>query len=247
MLKLRKPILPEWRGWLAIAVAALMLLPVISLAAPSVPPPTPRAPNQLIEASSATNPSPETVADRSAATVAKYTVVLAWFTGVLAFVGMIQGGLFLWQIWLAREEFVATHRPRVVLQRIDTFDRNIGGLAIVVANAGETAAFVSDWYAKVYFQGVEEAFWPQMGTAIERSAVGFWIQPGDSKPLVSNFEADGWRDALFEAGQAEMYVVGTINYSGRDKIARSAGFCRKWFRGNGTWRVQRHSEYEYSY
>jgi hypothetical protein len=60
----------------------------------SFPNPHPK-PHAQISTASSTNSSPKSVQDISAETVAYYTEVLAWFTGVLAVTSLVQG-FFLW-------------------------------------------------------------------------------------------------------------------------------------------------------
>lgn len=174
------------------------------------------------------------------------SIAVACFTGTLWYVSRRQGDLAQRSIDLARDEFNATHRPKVILQRIDIFDP-ARGVALIFANAGETPALVTAWDAFIYYRWSEAAFWPQDISPLDKSEAGFWLMPGQSSSVTFRPDLDDVGHARFTAGEAEMFVVGTINYSGKDKIARGTGFCRKWFRGDGSWRIQRHSEYEYAY
>lgn len=105
-----------------------------------------------------TNESIEAGADQ---TIARYTVVLALFTAVLAGVGIFQGYLTAQQIRLARNEFNATHRPRIRIRQVfmpnlvfvtdhlshgDNFE-----ISIVVANVGDGEACIIDSRCRVFF------------------------------------------------------------------------------------------------
>jgi hypothetical protein len=124
---------------------------------------------------------------------------------------------------------------------------DVSRVSVVVANAGETEALIKDWRAKLYYRWNEHAFEPNLDDDIGRSEVGFWLAPGGFRVLVARFNSDEVGHDQFVAGEAEMYVVGTINYAGRDGIDRGTGFCRAWSREDGTWRIVSHSEYEYAY
>jgi hypothetical protein len=79
--------------------------------------PTPQQPHQKQQTASAEEPTKESVQDIAAQAVAKYTEVLAWFTVVLAAVGLGQGCLIFWQGRLARREFISTHRPKLIVRQ----------------------------------------------------------------------------------------------------------------------------------
>ena len=94
------------------------------------------------------------------------TLTIAAFTGALIAVGWCQAHLTRKTIDLARDEFIATHRPRVVLKEIrDTkpgsfADGKKAYIEIVLANAGESLATVSEWDARLYFRNNKAALTP---------------------------------------------------------------------------------------
>jgi hypothetical protein len=73
-----------------------------------------------------------------------YTLVLAAFTGVLGLATMATLGVGIFQIWQSRREFIATHRPKLILRGAfsEISDPLDGPMVITysIANIGETRA-----------------------------------------------------------------------------------------------------------
>jgi hypothetical protein len=175
------------------------------------------------------------------------TVIMAIFTGTL------------WSITdksvrLARDEFVATHRPRVVLQRITAAQR--GGASgilpvpatidLVFVNAGETTAKIVDWYAVHYFRNFTDAFRP-MYWPIWHSEIEFTLAPGESRTVTATHRSLDMFTRSFVNGLAAMVVIGDITYIGDDGIKRTTGFCRPWSVSEGNWQPGTDPQYEYAY
>lgn len=87
--------------------------------------------------------------------VAYYTLWLTVFTGVLAGVGIGQGYLIGRQINLARDEFEATHRPKVIVREVywepdetGTGINRAGKITIILANTGSRDAYISEFHTE---------------------------------------------------------------------------------------------------
>lgn len=170
------------------------------------------------------------------------TVVMAAFTGTLWFVTKKA-------VDLARAEFIATHRPRVRLQKVVHWDfgekDSPASVEIVIANAGESSATIICWRAVLYIQTHDTAFWPDLNESTERTPAEFSLSAGASRAVIAKQETAYWTSGDLMAGEAEMFLVGDISYIGGDGITRSTGFARRFAKGH--WKPVRDSEYEYAY
>jgi hypothetical protein len=166
------------------------------------------------------------------------TVVMAAFTGTL---WLVTGNA----VHLAREEFVATHRPKIVTRSFEA----------ATSDGSETVAFafvnvgVSD--AKIVEIGCCVTENSDPGKIIEREA-GFFpfdMASGDKR---QHFVTNG-RIAFANAGKVgaylhpdlSLYLIGYIKYLDALGRARETGFCRKFNTANARWVRQSQSEYEY--
>lgn len=248
MLSLRKPLLPEWRWWPAIPFAALIALAIYGVISPTPP-----------IAISGYHPSRQDHKTDNPLShfwdwITKDSI--SFFTVVLAFVALGQGILIRGQIKLGRDEFNATHRPRMLVQRVRitdfgsvTFDEDPAKLCVILVNAGESDAFVTEWRASLYIQKDCTPFnpiFPKTNFTVTRREFNFWFEPGQfekadttDKPLTEI--------AACREGKAVIYMIGYINYIGRDGIKRNTGFCRRYRTDTGQWVTEKDSEYEYAY
>jgi hypothetical protein len=72
-----------------------------------------------------------------------FNFLLVVFTGGLVVVGAAQGYLIFGTLRLAREEFISTHRPRIVLRDVHLEERQV---FYMLANTGDTdATIVESW------------------------------------------------------------------------------------------------------
>lgn len=198
--------------------------------------------------------------------------------GALTAIGTIAIAFFTLTLWavtdnalrLARDEFNATHRPKIYVQTIsitergETPGRYAGGDRIkeeakpcegiiTVANGGDSAAFLVQWQSVVYLQTSGNAFTPPLDLApVQRpnpNAPG--ISPGVIESMkhfqVRPVDRD-WQAYQQGAGH-KIFFIGRIIYEGPDKIRRTTGFCREWDNalGAGRWKPTNYSEFEFAY
>lgn len=196
------------------------------------------------------------VAAIAAVWVARFTAVLARVTGE-------QARLTNEGIKLARDEFNATHRPKIFVQAVAVTDKgsrtvlkgygihNPAKAIITIANGGDAPAFIIEWRAVIYYQGADAAFTPGLDVAPvqlpDENAAG--ISPGVFEHLGhSQVHAisDEWARFVNEGGA--MFFIGRITYQGADRIRRNTGFCRRYDpEDTGAWRIVKDSEYEFAY
>lgn len=215
----------SWRWWPGVPLAALIALAIYGV---SLPQPSPNA--KEVDRPAAAAPK-ESVQDASARTVATYTKVLAWFTGVLAAFGMTQGYLLLRQVRLARDEFNATHRPRIRVRRI-VFDGYgpgaLGPAFISVVNIGEGRATITGTTGGFYVRS-RQGQWESGRPSFDK----FGIPP---EPVIATGQLVGWRvsptrnlsldeyGTLVE-GTSQLWLVGEIRYRDDANITRQTGFA----------------------
>jgi hypothetical protein len=123
-----------------IAAGVVWLLSIgLAFAAPQQQP-NGNASTQVAQSGPA-GPSPESREARATEVIAIYTGRLAWLTGVLAVVGIVTSGLTLWQIRLARAEFLASNRPKLVVRNVIR-DNGAEKFAFLLINKGKAACTV---------------------------------------------------------------------------------------------------------
>ncbi len=240
--------------WFAAWLAPVAIVVIVIGVAQSLRVPVPSAEYRdcLESAQKANNKHPqcsayETIWERGLGDpVAYYTLWLTLFTGALASVGIVQGILFWQQIKLAREEFHATHRPRIITRSFEScrIDDTHYGVNFTFVNVGDTDATIEEI-------GVCVSENSDPGKVIERVTRQFPIH------LVSGDKdrhciTDG-RISFANMGKLgrylqpdfTLYVMGRIKYSDALGRRRETGFCRKFNAENGRWVRQSQSEYEY--
>ena len=162
--------------------------------------------------------------------IADFTFWLTAFTFVLGV-----GTLFLW--WetrksgrLAREEFIATHRPRIAVRFIQEWSRDEGhdSVNVVIVNTGETTATV---------EGIGSDLARRNRKTLDWVAPGLRASVANSEPIepfkLAGGEAHSWNVAartrwgLADAfGDVELCAVGQIFYRDDNGVMRETGFFR---------------------
>jgi len=182
----------------------------------------------------------------------------AVFTALLFLTGAIQAWLFVWQLRkiseqgkLARDEFNATHRPKLRVRLLKVNPLEIGKpvqIEYIVANIGENDAVKvrSEITLKVITgHGGEEKSWTnefQMADVI----TGGCNTPTHVTGAIVNPD---WDDILKNPNGA-IRILGTITYEEKSGIRRKTGFFRECtdglnrFSRFGTEDIQRDYEYE---
>jgi hypothetical protein len=113
--------------------------------------------------------------------IAAFTCILAFSTiGLwISTIGLYFAGQK--QFGLARDEFNATHRPRISVQRIGDWGIGDGEkpafVNVPVVNSGETPTIITEFVAEIYIQGANSVFQPTLDPRFavnpnERLAVG---------------------------------------------------------------------------
>jgi hypothetical protein len=156
------------------------------------------------------------------------------------------------QLRLARDEFNATHRPRIVVRDArlaNPGDKEDSGLVdFDVANAGETPARIVSFIAMGYIQTDDAAFIPKLFSAGTRVHPGsLVVTPGQHVLVQAKCREINWEYETWKASSgAHQFVLGAVEYIGNDNIVRTMGFCREYSRTTGRWHAIDDPAYEYN-
>jgi hypothetical protein len=189
------------------------------------------------------------------AITAAATVVIASFTVVLGIATGLQYRAVMAQVRLARDEFNATHRPKI---EVLSFEPLLEGLEeekiqvfFTYVNRGASLATIVEIATKIVTNNDRNPLRP--GVILDRCKIRNTILESgerhewtvDSNILLSHHKWRAEPDAPKEG-----YVVrcvGCIRYADARGTKRETGFCRR-LSGDGTqWFVEQNSDYEYSY
>lgn len=186
-----------------------------------------------------------------------------WLLAVLTFFL----ALFTYQLWksteklwastkatveLAREEFTATHRPRIVIYEMQTHSGDgstaDGRVHFRYVNVGDTDAFVTSissvilWTDKGLVRaGVE----PRSHNVIRRP---IHVPSGNNGYAISIDDVDTIK--LIQSGRNghdTAYCVGVVVYRDTNDIERRTGFCRRYDSERERWLKVEDPDYEYEY
>ncbi len=160
------------------------------------------------------------------AVTAVASVAVAIFTIVLSCVTARQARLTRDAVNLARQEFIATHRPRVIVRDISEpwFDANkIECAEITMMNVGETRATVTGFDARIVQYGpVQQIAITPNPQPIERLT----LAAGERATRVVRSETPLSEQDLFEAPETNIAVFGEIVYVDDNGVERRTGFFR---------------------
>ena len=242
-----------------LAVAFVLLLnagPALAEAAP----PNHAASNQ-VAAQGPREPSPESREAKATEVIANYTIKLAWLTGVLAGIGIVTSGLTLWQILLARSEFIATFRPKLVVRFVQGPvysgpDSDGGATAFITfANVGSSDARIVAVGSCLAVR--EKGVWKPPGLMASPTPIPEVIlSPGDRHTItikgVSGEEGEGvsflwgFMSAINpDNPEGEICAVGEVQYLDKNGLRRQTGFIRVYDFRRESWRPDKESELEY--
>jgi archaellum component FlaG (FlaF/FlaG flagellin family) len=187
------------------------------------------------------------------AVTAMATGVIAWFTISLARASRHQAALSTDQIKLARQEFNAVHRPRIILREAYTAP-DVSHLVTVMFNientGGSEATIVDSKFTIFYSTAIGTKRQVVFGGELQPGEInrpiptGLKIQAGSSHEsscsAVSTYWSGGWSDRAFAkaAGEprtiipdeayraAHVYFYGKISYNDSLGVVRNMAFYR---------------------
>lgn len=178
------------------------------------------------------------------------TVVIAAFTVVLAWVGYCQARLIRRSIDLAAKEFIASHRPRIILRNVDLQDGNV---LYMLVNVGDTkATVVESW---IMMESVPDASVLRPLRSFGHDDLGRLVfEAGEMKDLTyadPGFTGMTAADMIrvgIEQGliDGHRFFTGTIIYEDDLRVRRRAVFRRR-LKGKGFERLNPEQERDNEY
>lgn len=188
--------------------------------------------------------------------IAEYTQVLAYFTVILAFGTLGLAGLAYWQGRLARDEFNATHRPKIKVLGIELFEDTTretdeNGDEILTQHVWVNVKFVNKGTATATISEAANILLTSEPTASEMLPMQhtdgkrYQLKVGeagsnDTLPIVST----NTMGAFFDE---PLYCVGYIEYLDAAGTWRKTGWCWKTVGTPHKWERVRGSPFDYSY
>jgi hypothetical protein len=184
-----------------------------------------QAPNYSATTKDQPNTSTDTQKEKSDSAIARYTLWLMVFTGILAGATIGLGILTVNQLRLGRTEFVATHRPKLRIRRIFlreplAINQTIK-IRILAANIGANDATINGLGLAIYVgdavPNAEPRPYPE-----QRIPAGKWAAIDGEGPVFSIIES-----TAFNQGNI-LHAIGTINYGDANNIERATAFARSY-------------------
>jgi len=217
-----------------------------------------------------TNSTPHSVAAKVSTDerLAEYTLWLAILTGVLALstialwivtwrAGIRQSHDMQASIALARQEFISTHRPKLVVRELlmlETEGTGDPGITVryVIANIGAGNARIVESWVEVQFSR-DRRLWPLQPTDGANPIGDTLIKPGshvfrEQGSTVSMLSLSAGRQIL-QSGHHPVQTVffrGFILYLDDNLVRRRTAFCRVWNWETNRFDVVNDPDYEYA-
>ena len=198
--------------------------------------------------------------------LATFTERLFWATVALSVIALFQLFVFGWQgiqlgrtvstakeaTNLARQEFTATHRPKIIVYDVDVKlpgeTSSLRHVHFRYVNAGDTDAFVTSIVSRVLWDSksmvpanIEFSTHDAIKAPIHVPSGnnGFAITP-DTVDFVTLVRSG-------RAGHDTAYCVGVVVYRDTNDIERRTGFCRRYDSERERWLKVKDEDYEYAY
>lgn len=171
------------------------------------------------------------------------TVGIVAYTAVLAFVSNRQAELALKGINLARDEFIATHRPKIRIKHVWLMSDIWHGVPVkfdlVIVNTGMTPAVIHEYKFAIFVlrSGVtlpahilSPGFLETISMVSIKKPNVPPIQSGithSAKGLTNDFSLDSIQHRNLREGRVKLYIVGSVEYADPERVGvRTTGFCR---------------------
>jgi hypothetical protein len=154
----------------------------------------------------------------------------------LVFVTNRQARLTRESINLAREEFISTHRPKLIVREAYTplpppAERVWASVFVTVANVGETAANIVE--SSIDFDLVVEQRYMRTPQSEGRNdlCVSGPIRPGEAHTFTITSLRQAWDEqaqAVYSNPALGLFLVGRIAFTDEIGTRRQVAFCRKY-------------------
>jgi hypothetical protein len=192
---------------------------------------------------------------------AVFSGLVAAFTFALVVVGNRQHKAAMAAIALGRDEFAASHPPKLIVRRVSLDEGTIGTAPItrpwkvqyIVANTGGARATIYETNATIFCANDEDEGLPAIPPydAGEDSQDEWSLEPGESRPRFVHLTDDQVNAARREWTETKQhvhrfYLIGYIQYRDVAGIVRRTAFCRVLDRKNKRFKLTTNPDYEYN-
>lgn len=181
-----------------------------------------------------------------------FTAILAIFTGLLWCSTKKLWGTTKDSVDLAREEFIASHRPKIIVRNFGIMDGEIPNgkpinIFFVAANIGESTGKIVEVRSATVVLGAKEEL-PLDFSFPFSEKFDFNLVSGTHEVFPANgcTPLENTESMKVYAGDYAFYCIGTLAYIDEIGIRRETGFCRRYYSREGRWEVIG-SQYEYTY
>jgi hypothetical protein len=189
----------------------------------------------------------------SAVVAAIAAVVVAIFTYVLAKVTGRQADLTRQGIELGNKEFIATHRPKILVRSFRGIDRYLPNNAIpnfifIAHNVGESPATIIQVRSATLVLKDKEKIPNDLSFPFHED-LNVRLASGEKKLIPGNGASQLVGNEAMEifASSKVLLCLGVVIYLDESKIQRETGFCRRYRCREDAWDTISESEYEYAY
>jgi hypothetical protein len=213
---------------------------------------SPNSPQQLSDHKATSEPSNKADEEKPEAAIARYTYWLTWVTFILAVATIGLGGIGMFQINLARAEFISTHRPRLRIRNVvvrepqDAYGKKwprfhpgqIVRGQFFIANVGSGRADILEGHCSVYWtnDGLPMAR-PYEGKRDNLAVVSNTLLSGESTHVLFQSETlvgqEGPTFGMRTILGHNLYVMGWVTYADGNGNVRRTAFCREYFKNKG--------------
>lgn len=178
----------------------------------------------------------------------EYTRQLAFFTAALVGATVLLGIIGVWQGWLtrnviglAREEFVASHRPKIILRNVSVIEEDgVDKILYSLVNIGESkATIVNSWILGEFI--IRGEVIRNMRCAGHDDLGNVELAPGENRDFIYVVPTDVGASLYMKLGRdairmtlykdADFYFAGSIRYADDLGNIRTSVFRRKFDNG----------------
>ena len=176
------------------------------------------------------------------------TGFIAWFTFSLRDVTAEQARLTQEIINLTRDEFNATHRPKIIAHTCEVAHDNEGtiGAHFTIVNAGEATASILKVESKIMLTGrlTPGVILDEVPISRRKLSIGEDMP----LPVLGDIFESVIASENKRPDDPTLRCIGRITYADSDgKKIRKTGFCRRYDVATESWLRERNSDYEYCY
>lgn len=182
------------------------------------------------------------------------TVAIAFFTVALVKVTSRQAAMTRESIDLARDEFLSTHRPKVIVssfQMVSSSQLEVGekvDFIFIARNIGDSPATVVEVRSATIVLRANARIPSDLSFPFKEE-FNFQLASGERELLPGNGgrELVGNEPMEIFAEDKSLLCMGSIAYLDGGGRRRETGFCRRYRSRTGEWDTMSESEYEYAY